>query len=157
VLIAAAQRAWAQGAQGNGASGAVKTVLISPKVTEAEVGQQLKFTAVGLDAEGKATDQKPMMWFAAPVDLAAAEMPGVVTFYAPGEVKVGALVGGKVDFATVRVRPARVKRIDAAPAASSLAVGGATKLNVTARTADGSPREDVTIQWFSETPSVAAV
>jgi len=154
VLLAVASRAWAQDAP---AAGAVKTVSISPKVTEVEVGQQLKFTAVGLDAEGKATDQKPMMWFAAPFDLAAAEMSGLVTFYAPGEVHVGALVAGKVNFATVRVKPARITRIDAPGTTSSLAVGGATKLSVTARTADGGPREDVTVQWSSDTPNVAAV
>ena len=49
----------------------VKTIEISPAIAEGEVGQQLKFTAIGKDESGKPLDLPPAAWFAAPFDVAA--------------------------------------------------------------------------------------
>ena len=76
---------------------AVKTVEVSSPVAEAEVGQQLKLTAVAKDESGKALDLKPAVWFAAPFDVAAADSSGNISFFNPGEAQVGAVVAGKVD------------------------------------------------------------
>src|SRR5262249_33691706 len=75
-------------------TGAPKTLKISPENAEAEVGQRLKLTVTGFDAEGKATEQKASLWIALPSDLAAADDSGNVTFFAPGEVHVVAIVTG---------------------------------------------------------------
>jgi hypothetical protein len=139
------------------APASVKTVEIAPATIEAEVGQQIKFTAVGKDSTGKPTDQKPAAWFAAPFDLAAADETGTVTIYGPGEVRVGAFIGGKIGYATILVKPARVARIDIARPEAPIAVGGAIKLSATARTANGDPRADAMIVWTSEAPAVARV
>jgi len=74
----------------------VKTVEVTPAVTEAEVGQQLKMTAVAKDESGKTIDVQPSTWFAAPFDVVSADRSGNVTFYNPGEAQVGAVVAGKV-------------------------------------------------------------
>lgn len=135
----------------------IKTVSITPAVVEGEVGQELKFTAVGLDEEGKPTADKAMIWFAAPFDVAAADASGTVTLYAPGEARIGALVGGKLGYATVRIKPARAKRIDIAAPRSPVLAGSVVKLQAAARSANGDPRADVRIDWSSDSPQVAVV
>src|SRR5438128_1258889 len=139
------------------ATSAVKTVEISPAVIDAEAGQQIKLTAIGKDASGQPTDQKPQAWFLSPFDLAGIDETGNLTFYNPGEVKVGVVMGGKTAYTKIIVKPARVTRIDIARPAVPLVAGGALKLSATARTSNGNPRDDVTLGWASDTPSIAAV
>ena len=138
------------------AAPAVSSVKISPETIDAEVGQQITFTAAGLDAEGKSTNAKPLIWFAAPFDIAAADTNGSVTFYAPGEARIGALVGGKIGYAKVRIKPPSAKSIDL-PATLKLVVAGTTRVDATARAANGDPRADALITWTSENPKVAMV
>ncbi len=134
-----------------------RTVKIAPETVEAEVGQQLKFTVTGYDEEGKAMDQKPAFWVALPPDSAVADNSGAVTFFAPGEVKVIAVMGGKPVIARVNVKPARVARVDIAKLDASLVAGGTFKLDARAVGANGDPREDVKFDWASANPSVAVV
>lgn len=133
-------------------------VEISPARTEAEAGQTLKFSASAFDEAGKRLDLKPTAWFASPFDSAAAtDDNGSVTFFLPGEIKVGAIVGAKPWFATVLVRPQKVVRIDIDPIAMPIAVGAGVMLGAVARTSNGDPRADAGIEWVSATPGVASV
>jgi hypothetical protein len=52
---------------------AVKTVEVTPAKAEAEVGQQVRFTAIAKDESGKQLDLKPTVWFAAPFDVGGAD------------------------------------------------------------------------------------
>ena len=79
----------------------VQTIEIKSPVAEAEVGKPIKFSATVKDATGKILDEKPSAWFAAPFDLAHAAEDGTVSFFQPGEVMVGAIVGGKPGFTTM--------------------------------------------------------
>jgi hypothetical protein len=135
----------------------VKTVEVAPATGEAEVGQKIHFTAMAMDASGAVLDDKPTAWFAAPFDLATADDSGTVEFYGPGEVRVGAIIGGKPGFAKIVVKPAAVKNIDVAPVAARVVVGGTVKLDAVARMFNGNPRSDVIISWTSANPSVATV
>src|SRR5262245_4264585 len=132
--------------------GGPKTVKINPETAEAEVGQQLKLSLTGLEAEGKA------MWIALPSDIAAVDDSGAVTFFASGAVQVIAIVAGsKPVVAKINVKPARVKQINISKLNAPLFVGGAYKLNVRAIGANGDPREDVKLDWSSSNPSIAVV
>src|SRR5712691_2688221 len=71
----------------------VATVEITPAKPDISVGQKVKFTAAAKDATGNVMNVTPSTWFAAPFDLAAADMAGTVSFFNPGEVLVGAIVG----------------------------------------------------------------
>jgi hypothetical protein len=135
----------------------VARVEISPPSVDAEVGQQLKFTAVAFDASGKQLDLKPMMWIAAPFDLAGADQSGTVNIFGPGEVRVGVLVGGKMAYAKVAVKPARVARIVASPSEVTVTVGSITRLTASAYTANGDPRTEVSVAWTSRNPGIARV
>ncbi len=135
---------------------AVKKVEVSPATVEAEVGQKITFTAVGKDAEGKVVEQKVAAWFAGPFDIGGADQAGNVTVYNPGIVQVGAVVGGQIGYATIKVKPAAIAKIEI-DAVSPLVVGSATKLQVTGRSITGDPRSEVTYNWASNNPAVAAV
>ncbi|HMG36028.1 MAG TPA: Ig-like domain-containing protein [Blastocatellia bacterium] len=135
---------------------APKTVEITSPVATAEVGKQVKLTAVAKDDAGKVLDLQPATWFAAPFDIAFADHTGTVSFYNPGEVLVGVVIGGKVGFTRIKVKPAPVTTIEIG-APGLLVVGGACKLAATARTAEGNPRVDVSVSWSSSSPEVATV
>lgn len=146
-----------QGQQPASSGPAVVKVEIKAPATEAEVGKPLQFTATAFDASGNVVAVKPTAWFAAPFDLAAAEDSGVVNFYNAGEVKVGAVVGGKLGFTTIKVKPPRAARIEIEPVTAPLTVGGTTKLNATARTFNGDPLPRASVSWTSTTPNIATV
>ncbi|HEX8495532.1 MAG TPA: Ig-like domain-containing protein [Pyrinomonadaceae bacterium] len=139
------------------ASAAVATVEISPATAEAEVGKPLKFTAIAKDASGNQLKDQPSAWFAAPFDLAAADDTGTISFFQPGEVLVGALVGGKAGFTKVIVKATPVARIDIEKISRPIVVGGTAKLSAIARAANGNPRNDAVIAWASDNPSIATV
>ncbi|HEU4388294.1 MAG TPA: Ig-like domain-containing protein [Blastocatellia bacterium] len=135
----------------------VTRVEINPPAVAAEIGQQLKFTAVALDASGKALELKPMMWFAAPFDLASADQTGTVSIFGPGEVRVGVVIGGKVGYAKITVKAAKLARLVTSPAQSTVMVGSVVRLVVSAYASNGDPRTDAAVSWTSRNPGVARV
>ncbi len=155
--VAAAPHASAQAIGAPAAPPKVKTVEISPATAHAHVGERLKFTVVAKDADGKVLDIKPMIWFAAPFDTAGADTDGNVLFRQPGEITVGAVVGGKPGFATVTVEAPATGSIEAHPLLGSLAVGASALATATTRSPNGDPRDDVAIHWTSKNPAIAAV
>ncbi len=132
-------------------------VQVSPGVVEAEVGQTIQFTAAAYDANGGQIDAKPSSWFAAPFDVGAADDTGMVTIFAAGELRVGALVNGKPGWATVRIKPQQVASVTIKAPAAALVPGATARLDAQTFTRDGVPREGVEVQWKSESPSVATV
>jgi uncharacterized protein YjdB len=134
---------------------APKVVEVTPPETSTEVGQQVKLTAVAKDASGQVIPGTPSLWFAAPFDLAGAEN-GTVTLYEPGEVRVGAVIGGKTGYAKITVRPAPVASIELAKL-HTLVPGTSELLSATARNAQGDPQANASLDWISENPSVVTV
>ncbi|MEW6213089.1 MAG: Ig-like domain-containing protein [Acidobacteriota bacterium] len=134
-----------------------KTAEISPASSQAEIGQQVKLKALIKDKNGNATEQAASAWFAVPFDVASIDETGTVTLYNAGVARIGAIVGGKLAWATITVKPARVSRVDIDKLQSPLVVGGAVKLSATARAENGTPRANVMFKWESENPSVAAI
>ena len=148
--LAAAQEAQPEGPRPD-------RVQISPGVVDAEVGQTLRFTATAYDANGGVIAAKPTAWFAAPFDVGAADEAGLVTFFAPGELKVGAIVNGKPGWAMVRIKPQEVTAVVITPLGAPLVPGAAARLEAATFTKDGVPREGVLVTWKSESRSVATV
>jgi uncharacterized protein YjdB len=134
------------------------SVEISPKASDAHVGEKIKFSASAKDAAGNPIDEKPQVWFAAPFDLASADDDGTVTLHAPGKVMVGAVIAGKAGYATINVSDSKITGVEIeTPAYPSVVAGGSEKLNAVTRTASGTPRTDVLIHWTSEKPAIASV
>jgi hypothetical protein len=136
----------------------VAEVQIKPSDVEAEPGDEVQFTVVASDAGDMVVSNGPAsVWFALPFDLAAADSSGKVTFYGPGEVRVGAVLGGKVGFTTVRVKPAPVTVVEIAPIDRPLTVDGAIQLAATPRTERGVPRIEAPVTWASSDPDIVEV
>jgi len=125
-------------------------------MTEAEVGQTLTFKVEAFDASGARLNLTPTAWFATPFDVGAADLTGAVTFFAPGELTVGAIVGGKPATLIVRIKPQAVAKIAVAPIGPVVA-GGSTQLQAQAFTATAIPRSDAQMTWTSDAPAVARV
>ena len=136
---------------------ATKLAELTPATRDISVGQKVKFTAVVKDESGNKTNAPASAWFAAPFDLAGVDESGTVSFFNPGEVLVGAIVGGKTVLTRVMVKPGPVTRIDIEPVKTPLVVGATTKLSATARSSEGNPRTDVSLNWTSSKPDVATV
>jgi hypothetical protein len=135
----------------------VATVEVRPRDAEAEPGEQIQFTAVGMDAGDIVVSDRAVAWVTLPFDLAAADENGKVTFFEPGVVQVGAVVGGKVGFTSVTVRPGRVALLEIAPLSAPLVPGGSIALRATPKTASGLTRGDARIEWSSSDPAVVTV
>src|ERR1044072_5713647 len=88
----------AQQASATTSTPTITSVEVSPKTGEAEIGQKMQFSVAARDGSGKQVEMKPSLWVALPVDIAQADESGMVTFHAPGLVKVVAVVGGKAGF-----------------------------------------------------------
>lgn len=130
---------------------------IVPATDDISVGQKVQFTAVVKDAAGKTLpNPKATAWFAAPFDLAAIDESGVVSFFNPGEVVVGAIVNGRSILTRVTVKKAPVSRIDLEPLSAPIVVGSTVKLLAIPRDSLGNARSDVEVKW-SSTGDVVAV
>lgn len=130
---------------------------ISPANSEAEVGQQVQLKAISTDEKGKQSEVKAGFWVALPSDIAAADMEGRISLFAPGEVQVIAVVNGRPARATIRVKPAKVKTIEIVKLGAPLVIGGTYKLSAKAVGSNDDPREDVMLDWVSDNPSVVVV
>jgi hypothetical protein len=147
----------AQGPNPAATAPAVKTVQITTSVKEAEVGQQVKVTAVATDASGNVVKEQPSTYFAGPFDIAAVDDDGNVKLFGAGEVTVGAIVGGKPGFTTFMVKAPGVKTVEITPLKTPLVVGGNVPLEAVTRIFNGDPRTGVPINWTSDNPQVATV
>ncbi|HYR74781.1 MAG TPA: Ig-like domain-containing protein [Pyrinomonadaceae bacterium] len=136
---------------------AVKTVEVKASMTEAEVGQTLKLTAIAKDAAGNVVNVEPSTYFAGPFDAAAADESGNLKLFGPGEVIAGAIVGGKTAFTKIMVKPATIKTIEIKSITTPLVVGDTVQLEATSRIFSGDPRTGVPITWSSDKPAVATV
>ena len=137
---------------------AVRTVAVKASVTEAEVGQQVKLTAVAKDAAGNIVNEKPASFFAGPFDIAAADETGIVRLFGPGEVSAGAVFANtKSGFTTFTVKPATIKTVEIKSITTPLVAGSTAQLEATTRITNGDPRTGVPVSWTSDQPAVARV
>ena len=154
----ATPRCW--GGQENGdkkEESKVAKVEVTPAEASGSMGDKIKFTAVAKDSEGNTLPDPVKLWFAAPFDSAGANDDGTVMLFQPGEVFVGARVGGKVGRAKVTVARPHIKTIELTSASQPLVAGSTHRLTAVPRNPNGDPRSDIALSWTSETPAVATV
>ena len=156
VAVMTGSAVFAQRTNGSSTS-ATRTVALTPETSDITAGQKVRFRAVTKDASGRTTPAAATAWFAAPFDLAGVDQSGMVSFFNPGEVVIGAIVAGRSTFVRVMVRPAAVARIDIEPLKTALVVGMTARLAAVARSADGNPRSDLSLNWTSSDSDVATI
>jgi plastocyanin len=135
----------------------VATVEVTPAQATAEVGGKVQFKAVGKDANGNVLPDAVKFWYAAPMDIAGAELSGLVSVFLPGEVIVGASIGGKVGYAHILVGKPHIAKIELAAPSAELSAGDVAQLFATPRNSTGDPRSDISLAWSSDAQAVATV
>jgi hypothetical protein len=135
----------------------IATVEVTPGQTTAAIGGKLQFKAVAKDKSGNMLPDAVKYWYAAPFDAAGAEQNGEISFFQPGEITVGALIGSKIGYAHVVVTKPHILRIDVATPAAPLFAGGSHLLVATPRNPSGDPRIDIALTWTSANPAIATV
>jgi len=135
----------------------VATVEVTPAEATAEVGGKVQFKAVGKDRNGNALPDAVKFWYAAPMDTAGADLSGLVSVFLPGEVIVGATIGGKVGYARITVGKPHIAKIDLAAPDGEFSAGDIAQLKATPRNSNGDPRTDIALGWTSDTSAVATV
>jgi len=145
-------------AQESNSTSIVKTVEVTASQKEAEVGQQVKLSAVAKDATGKVVSEQPLAYFAGPFDIAAADDAGNVKLFGAGQVTAGAIyANNKTGFTTFIVKPATIKTVEIAPITTPLVAGSSVQLETTTRIFSGDPRTGVPLTWKSDNPRAATV
>jgi hypothetical protein len=135
----------------------VKNVQVTASAKEAEVGQDIKLTVVATDASGKVISEKPSSYFAGPFDVAAVDADGNVKLFGPGEVVVGAIVGGTPGTTTLMVKAPGIKKIELSAPKAPIVAGGSVQIYAVTRIGNGNPRTGVPINWTSSDTKVAIV
>jgi hypothetical protein len=138
-------------------SEASASLEILPKVTEAHVGDTVKFTAATKDASGQQQNASSATWFAAPMDVVSVDQSGAASFYSAGRATIGVVVNGRPVLIHINVLPMDVARIEIDPPGNPVVIGGVLKLVATSRTEKGDPRHDKPVEWTSQNPSLATV
>jgi hypothetical protein len=135
----------------------IAKVEVTPATGTAAIGSKIQFKAVAKDASGQALPDAVKYWYAAPFDAGGADQNGEISFFQPGEVTVGALIGSKFGYAHITVSKPHIARIDVAAPGAALYAGGGHLLSATPRNANGDPRIDIALTWTSQDPAIATV
>ena len=135
----------------------VVTVEVTPAQASAAIGDKVQFKAVGKDASGNILPDAVKFWYAAPMDLAGSDPNGLVSVFQPGDVIVGALIGGKTGYAHIMVGKPHIAGIDLPAPVDDFAAGDVAQLIATPRNPSGDPRTDIALAWTSGSPNVATV
>ena len=136
----------------------VAEVRVTPSVTEfASLGDTVRLTAEGLDANGNAVLAIDFDWSSNERLVATVDADGLVTAIGNGSATVTATSGALGADASVTVAQ-RVAEVVVAPAASTLfSVGDTLRLSAAALDALGSPVSERSFVWSSDDESVATV
>jgi len=135
----------------------VASVEVTPAQATAAIGDKVQFQAAGRDAAGNILPDAVKFWYAAPMDLAGSDPNGLVSVFQPGDVIVGAFIGGKTGYAHVTVGKPHIAKIDLSAPADDFAAGDVAQLLGTPRNPSGDPRTDIALTWISDSPAVATV
>jgi len=135
----------------------IATVEVTPAQATASLGSKLTFKAVAKDSSGQILPDPVKYWYASPFDASGAEQNGEISFFQPGEITVGALIGNKFGYAHVTVVRPHIAKIDVVAPSAPILVGASDRLIAVPSNASGDPRTDIAFAWTSENSSVATV
>ena len=135
----------------------VVTVEVIPAQASAAIGDKVQFKAVGKDSSGNVLPEAVKFWYAAPMDISGSDPSGLVSVFQPGEVIVGALIGGKMGYGLITVGKPHIAKIDVSAPAGELSFGDVAQLVAVPRNPNGDPRTDIALTWTSDSPAIATV
>ena len=154
-------------ASAGGATGTAKvtvkqsldSVSVAPKeATLAALGDTLRLTAAGFDANGRAVEGAEFSWRSSDDAVAAVDGAGLVTAAGNGSATITASAGEASGTAEITVAAVAVPTwVVVTPTQATLLVGDAVRLAAEVRDATGAPVGDAAVAWSSGDESVASV
>lgn len=135
----------------------VATVEVTPPQTSVTAGHTIQFSVTARDSAGTEVTGVPVIWFAAPFDVAGVDSTGTLRAFRQGRAQVIAIAGGKPGLAIVDVGPKPPASIDLSAAWTEVVVGGSLVVTALARTEDKEPLRDAKVTFRSGDDRVATV
>ncbi len=135
----------------------IASVEVTPPSASITAGQTLQFRAAAKDQRGREVRNVPVMWMAAPFDVAAMDSTGRLTAFRQGKVQVFAIVGGRPGVATVEIGPKPPAGVNLSAERPEIVIGGTTVVRGIAVTEDGDPLRDARVTYRSANERVATV
>jgi uncharacterized protein YjdB len=135
----------------------VAAVTITPTAVQLLVGGRTPLTVSVTDSRGTAVSGRTVQWASTNGAVATVDGSAELRGLSVGIATVTASIDGRIGSATVTVLPAGVTKLQLAPAAASIPIGGALTFVVTAFDTLGAPVNAAAITWNSSAPAIVSV
>lgn len=132
-------------------------MAVQPSEASLVAGETLQLTAVVRDSTGAVVEGAPVIWLAAPFDVAAVDAEGRLTGLRQGRAQVFAMLGGSPGVATIEVTPKPPVDMETSVERPEIVVDGFTVVHALPRTVDREPRRDVPVTFRSLDGSILSV
>ena len=157
VLVASGLAFLSCGGDGNGPTGAVPTVQISPDTDSLVIGATATLQATVRDASGSVVQNAQVFWNTENPQVATVSDQGVVTAVGLGTVRIAASSQGHSALASITVIPKPVASVTVSPSSKALTVGLTIHLQATTLDANGTALTGRAVTWSSNNTGVATV
>jgi uncharacterized protein YjdB len=136
---------------------ALASLHVTPSDPRVGVGQSVTLTAVLMDERGQEVTGRSIAWSTANAEIATVTADGRVSGVSPGTTAIRATANGVTGEAGVTVTPGPARTMTVSPPTPSVAVGGTVNLTATLRDAAGNVVTGESINWRSQSTSIATV
>ncbi len=137
----------------------VASVVVSPTSAKLRVGGTQRFTATARTSDGSSVSGTTITWTSSNTAVVSINAQGLATAVGVGTAIIRAVADGITSApVTVTVAAPPIASVTVNPSSpQQLTVGGTRMFAVTARTADGSTRDDVEVSWTSSNTAVVTI
>jgi Tol biopolymer transport system component len=135
----------------------VATVVVSPATRTLLTGDEQRYAARALDANGQDITDRPITWSSSNPTVASVSTDGLVTALQPGTVSINAAVEGRTGSGTLQVELAPVATVSIEPPQTLLIEGQTRQVAAITKDAAGRVLTGRTIAWTAGNPDIATV
>ena len=137
----------------------VATVIVSPTSAKLQVGGTQRFTATARTSDGSMVSGTRISWTSSNTAVVNINAQGLATGVGIGTATIRAVADGVTSSpVTITVTAPPIASVTVNPSAPQQLMVGSTRMFVaTARTADGSTRDDVEVSWTSSNTVVVTI
>jgi Tol biopolymer transport system component len=135
----------------------VASVVVSPATRTLLTGDEQRYAARVLDANGQDITDRPITWSSSNPTVASISTDGLVTALQPGTVSINASVEGRTGSGALQVELAPVATVSIDPPQTLLLEGQTRQVAAITKDAAGRVLTGRAIAWTAENPDIATV
>lgn len=135
----------------------VASVVVSPATRTLLTGDEQRYAARALDANGQDITDRTITWSSSNPSVASVSSDGLVTALQPGTVSINASVEGRSGSGALQVELAPVASVSIEPSQTLLMEGQTRQVAAITKDAAGRVITGRTITWTAVNPDVASV